>query len=202
MAIMGGIKINWSKILLTTLKAMVVLSTKQDQVFEISDRVESVETKKFSGGTEKVGVIKVKRLEEVCTRADTFVQPTVKRKCTTFGKAAVRPTVPIQMTRPPKRKLILLDSDFEDPKPLPNEIKVSAHMYQTGMSRMKAKILAVPDEESLSLEDLTWTCRTRRAFPPSVMSREPLTEDLQVTKLDRLECQLVDPRFLESQFIL
>ncbi|KZV29794.1 hypothetical protein F511_13873 [Dorcoceras hygrometricum] len=26
--------------------------------------------------------------------------------------------------------------------------------------------------------------------------------DLQVTKLDRVECQLVDPRSLESQFIL
>ncbi|KZV57218.1 hypothetical protein F511_07859 [Dorcoceras hygrometricum] len=41
---------------------------------------------------------------------------------------------------------------------------------------MKTKILAVPDGEFLSLEDLTRTCRTKRAFPPSVMSIEPLTE--------------------------
>ncbi|KZV27047.1 protein phosphatase 2C 70 [Dorcoceras hygrometricum] len=78
----------------------------------------------FVGSGVTAEVIKVKRLEEVCTRADAFVQPAVKRKRITFGKAVVRPIVPIQMMRPPKHKLIMLeDFDFEDPKPLPNEIK-------------------------------------------------------------------------------
>ncbi|KZV58526.1 hypothetical protein F511_19466 [Dorcoceras hygrometricum] len=100
---MGGIKINWSKILFRTLKAMVVLSTKQAQGFgvhlglllngvhklqlgksttipflrilttksvgtylvsENSNRAEPIKEKKASGGRDKVGVTKAKRLEE------------------------------------------------------------------------------------------------------------------------------------------
>ncbi|KZV33768.1 putative L-type lectin-domain containing receptor kinase S.5 [Dorcoceras hygrometricum] len=100
---------------------------------------------------------KAKRLEKVTLRSEVLIRPAVKRKCTTIGRAAVRPTVPIQMTHPPKCKLILLeDSDSEDPKPLLKEIKVSAPVDQNALtsSRLKAKIFAVPDNESLSLRIL------------------------------------------------
>ncbi|KZV24180.1 hypothetical protein F511_03497 [Dorcoceras hygrometricum] len=153
LAFMGGININWSKIIFRILKAMVVPLAKKARGFavQLSLLLEGVPRLKL----QKVGVTKVKRLKDLCTRADAFIQPAVKRKRTTIGRPAVRPTEPIQMTRPPKRKLILLeDSDSEDPKPLPKETKVSAHVFQTSMSRMRAQILAVPDDESLSLDAL------------------------------------------------
>ncbi|KZV15931.1 hypothetical protein F511_08722 [Dorcoceras hygrometricum] len=147
-AIMGGIKINWSKILFMILKAMVAPSTKQAQGFSVqlilllkgvlglklgefmtlpflsilsaksvgtylvkntSARVETAEKKKYTRDTMRPSSTKVKRLEVVNTSTDSFVQLSVKRKCTTIGRAAVRPIEPIQMARPTKRKLILFD---------------------------------------------------------------------------------------------
>ncbi|KZV16802.1 calcineurin B-like protein 1 [Dorcoceras hygrometricum] len=44
---------------------------------------------------------------------------------------------------------------------------------------MKSKILEVPHDKYLSLEELIWTLRAK-SFPPSVMSREPITELAEV----------------------
>ncbi|KZV31956.1 hypothetical protein F511_40498 [Dorcoceras hygrometricum] len=189
-AIMGGNKINRRKILFRILKAMVVPSIDQAQRFAVqlslmlkgvlrlklgestvlpflrilsakyvgtnlskdkSARAESVEEKKISGGTEKVGVTKVKRLEEVNTSVDAFVLPVVKRAHTTIGRTA--------------------DSNSEDPKLSPRETKVSAPVVQTNMSRMRAQILAVPDDESLSLDTLY---RTLRGKPPLLRFRQDI----------------------------
>ncbi|KZV45852.1 synaptonemal complex protein 1-like [Dorcoceras hygrometricum] len=82
---------------------------------------ELVEKKQSTGNTVRPIAPKAKRLEDVSTGAVAFVQPKFKRKRAT-RRPGVRPTVPTQMTRPPKRKLILLeDYDYEDPKPLPKE---------------------------------------------------------------------------------
>ncbi|KZV23564.1 hypothetical protein F511_05118 [Dorcoceras hygrometricum] len=129
----------------TALPFLRILTTKSVGTFlaeEISDRVESVKNKKLSGGTEKVGATKVKRFEELCTKADAFVQPAVKSKCTTIGKAVVRPTVPIQMMRPPKRKLILLeDSDSDDPKPMSKSARLRDFMSSIHSVKLQSQEL-------------------------------------------------------------
>ncbi|KZV38220.1 hypothetical protein F511_18719 [Dorcoceras hygrometricum] len=88
---------------------------------------------------------------------------------TTIGRASMRPTVPIQMMRAPKHKLILLeDSDSEDPKPFPKDIKVLALVIQTTMFRMKVQILSVPDDETLSLDAFY---RNLRGKNPTLLGR-------------------------------
>ncbi|KZV35795.1 hypothetical protein F511_33231 [Dorcoceras hygrometricum] len=189
-AIIGCVRINWTKSAAggstkikagesKTLPSLKILSVKSVGTYvskNKSAQAELVEEKKFTGDAETTTAPKAKLLEDVSTRAEVFVQPAVKRKRT--RRAAVRPTVPIQMVRPPKRKLILLeDSDSEDAKPLTKDIKVSAPMDPavTMLSQMNAKILEVPDDESLSLEELIWNLRAK-SFPSSVMSREPIIE--------------------------
>ncbi|KZV45550.1 protein Rf1, mitochondrial-like [Dorcoceras hygrometricum] len=156
MAIVSDVRINWSKILFRILKAMVVPSTKQahgiavqlSMLLEGVTRLKLGESKALpslkilsvkSAGTY---VAKNKSAQEEIVKEKNY--NAVKKKRTSIGRAAVRPTVPIQMSRPPKRKIILLeDYDSEDAKPLTKDVRVSAPMTQavTTLSRMKAKIL-------------------------------------------------------------
>ncbi|KZV14750.1 hypothetical protein F511_41110 [Dorcoceras hygrometricum] len=143
-----------------------------------SAQAENVKEKTFTGNVKKTTTPKTKSLEDVSTRTEALVQPVVKRKRTTIGRAAMKPTIPYQVARTPKRKLILLDdSDSEDVKPVAKVLRVPAPVVRADpmLTLVTTMLAKVPDDESLSLEDLIRTCRAK-VFPPSVMSREPLTE--------------------------
>ncbi|KZV43267.1 hypothetical protein F511_20046 [Dorcoceras hygrometricum] len=185
MSIMGGIKINWCKILFRILKAMVVPSTKQAQGFDVllSLLLEGVPRLKL-GESKALPSLKILSAKSVGTyvanNKSTMEELVEKNKST--GETVISNQsqkaggFPIQMTRPPKRKLILLeDSDSEDPKSLLKEIKLSEPMVQTTMSWMKSHILEVPDAESLSLDAL-YRYLWAKHYPPSAMTRKPITE--------------------------
>ncbi|KZV54821.1 hypothetical protein F511_36448 [Dorcoceras hygrometricum] len=186
-AIMGGIRINWSKSS-SGFEGNGCPIDQEGSWFRFAAKpaagmaqVEVVEVKQYTGDKERLTITEAKLLEDLRSRAEVF-KPAVRQKRTTIGRAAVRPIVPIQMEHPLKRKLILLeDSDSEDTKPLMKDIPVSTHVaiaYPTS-SLVAAKLAEIPDDESLSLEELLWTLRAK-TFLPSMMSKESITEIRQI----------------------
>ncbi|KZV31320.1 epsin-2 [Dorcoceras hygrometricum] len=153
-------------------KSLNILSTKFVGTYVAKNKstlAELVEKKKSTSDTVRPTTTKVKRLEDVSTSADDFVQLVVKCKRTTIGRAAVRPTVPIQMMHPPKRKLILLeDSDSEDPKSLPKETKDKS--YPPSVSS-RNQITHIRWSQGIHIREVDWCTRSLPKIAPTDKER-------------------------------
>ncbi|KZV24940.1 hypothetical protein F511_17506 [Dorcoceras hygrometricum] len=190
-AIMGGIRINWRKIIFRILKAT---STRKASAFAVQISIlleeaeEPVAEAIIAEDMEaKAAVAKGKRLDVVRPNAEYVAHPVVKIKRTTVGRVApsvtslktipaMLLTISVHMARPLKRKLILTeDSDSEDSKTVKKVFWLSAPVAQAipVLTTKDAMSMQIPDDESLYLEELLLTLQAKD-IPPSVTSIEPL----------------------------
>ncbi|KZV19679.1 hypothetical protein F511_34396 [Dorcoceras hygrometricum] len=174
--IMGGFKINWSKILFRIMKAMVVPSTKQAHAFavQLSLLLEGVPSLKLgeSKALPSLKILSVKSVNTYVAKNKSAQAELVEEKNQVkenyYWESRCEANRPNSDGVSSEEKINLLeDSDSKYAKPLPKDIKVSAPvaLAVTTLSQLKAvgMRIAPPGEAVEEQKNMCWeTINTKR----------------------------------------